>query len=254
MQSTTNMTSSGDTLQELKEEDDLQSAIDFENALPGTTNGSHADSNRRCISVGPVRQSNLKLDNLEPGGIVESSVNKPSASNPILVKTGHAIGNKEDGASKTIEKTPGPEKNLSSVSQPLPFKKNNALRKEKIAASYSTVSTQGPAADILEVAGRDSPAKRSKLLFGVAAFGACSNCEKVRRQMSYEIAMVRKKARLERETLKRQINELEDQQNKGNAEFAQVMCKTFKDERDELKKTNSLLTSKLKKIQQVLLM
>ena len=65
--------------------------------------------------------------------------------------------------------------------------------------------------------------------------------------MSYEIAMVRKKARLERETLKRQINELEDQQNKGNAEFAQVMCKTFKDERDELKKTNSLLTSKLKK-------
>ena len=72
--------------------------------------------------------------------------------------------------------------------------------------------------------------------------------------MSYELAMTKKKASEKRQKLEKKIEELQKNRNVGNQNFAQEMCRMFKEERDALKKENLNLLSKLKKVQEVLMM
>ena len=97
----------------------------------------------------------------------------------------------------------------------------------------------------------DRASKKPKLVYGLAAFGGCNNCKKIKTKVSYDIAMVKKKASTERTKYEKKIKELHDNQDQ-KAAFAQNMCIFFKNERDELKKENLLLLKKINELKKVL--
>lgn len=65
MQSRTKLTSSVDMALESNQEDEnLRSSMNDNNSVLETINGSNADTNQRCISMRPVRKSNLELEGM----------------------------------------------------------------------------------------------------------------------------------------------------------------------------------------------
>ena len=51
-------------LESNQEDENLRSSMNCNNSVLGTINGSNTDTAQRCISVGPVRQSNLELEGM----------------------------------------------------------------------------------------------------------------------------------------------------------------------------------------------
>jgi len=113
-----------------------------------------------------------------------------------------------------------------SATQPLPSKSGNATGKEDEGANNS-------------IEGNLSyrPCKNPRSVLGMAASGGSNTCKKVRKKMSYDRAIVKTKATVESEKKIQKLGETKI----GKENFAQAMCLSFKEERDALKKDNSML-------------
>ena len=213
---------------ELMEEDQRSSTI-CNNSLQSITPGPHADSSQPCISEGSQGFSHLELQN------------------SLGAKTHSALkcrGEKDGSVLEREGLKPGdfitPSRRKISTSQPIPSKPRLAAVIEKEGGNNCIDG------DLV-----DRASKKPKLVYGLAAFGGCNNCKKIKTKMSYDIAMVKKKASTERTKYEKKIKELHDNQDQ-KAAFAQNMCIFFKNERDELKKENLLLLKKINELKKVL--
>ena len=78
MQSKTNLPSSVDmALESNLEDENLRSSMNCNNPVLGTINGSNADTDQKCISLGPVRQSNLKMECMNKDGQMTNVDHEP---------------------------------------------------------------------------------------------------------------------------------------------------------------------------------
>ena len=230
MKPTSKLTSSVDISLKVKQNDENHpSSLNCKNPVPGTTHGSHADTPGPSICMVPDGESNLELDGVKTEAKTQPTLEyKDEKSRPVP----------ENEGLKSKEIVSSPRKILSAT-QPIYSKPGSASGKENC---------------FIEANLRDRTCKNQRLVFGVKAFGGCKNCKRVRKNMSYELAMTKKKASEKRQKLEKKIEELQKNQNVGNQNFAQEMCRIFKEERDALKKENLNLLSKLKKVQEVLMM
>ena len=78
MQSTTNFASSLDmALESNLEDENIRSSMNCNNPVLVTTNWSNADKDQRCISLGPARQSNLKMEGMNKDELMANVDHEP---------------------------------------------------------------------------------------------------------------------------------------------------------------------------------
>lgn len=142
-----------------------------------------------------------------------------------------------------------------SASQPLPSTQLKSGGSESGDASNPAGGTPSPGTDSAGLKGCRLAAKRPRLVFGVSASGGCTKCAELRKSQSWEIAKVKKAASVERRNLQNHIAELKacNLRLEGTIKFTQGVCKSFKDECDELKKKNGKLMVKLTNIKEILI-